>query len=553
MRRAMKAVPLVVLCAVIIAVPSVRASWVQDGVALCTATGDQQYPQIISDGMGGAIVAWYDYRSGESDIYAQRLNASGAVQWAADGVGLCTATGSQTDPVITSDGAGGAIVAWTDSRSGNDDIYVQRLNASGAVQWTPDGVALCAATAFQYGPQIISDGAGGAIVTWNDNRGGYYDIYAQRVNASGAAQWAANGVAICTAPQNQGYPTIAADGAGGAIIAWYDFRNGDNDVYAQRVNASGVVQWAANGVPLCTATAYQNSPKIISDGAGGAIVAWYDYRSGSSYDIYAQRVNASGAIQWMANGVALCTAIGDQDYPVITSDGAGGAIVAWWDYRREVFAQRVNASGAVQWAAGGVALCAATADQESPAITSDGAGGAIVTWSDYHNASSYDIYVQRLNASGAIQWTMNGVSLCAARWDQEAPQIATDGASGAIVTWMDGRGTYWDIYAQRINANATAVFAPAAPIVLDQNYPNPFNPATTIKYSIPEKCAVTLKIYDVAGKCVACLIDRQQGEGSYAVEWGGEDGRGKSVASGIYVCRLAAGNQTISKKMVLLR
>ena len=60
MSRAMKAVPLAVLCALIIAVPSVWAYWVQDGVALCTATGDQGYLQITSDGAGGAIVTWKD-------------------------------------------------------------------------------------------------------------------------------------------------------------------------------------------------------------------------------------------------------------------------------------------------------------------------------------------------------------------------------------------------------------------------------------------------------------------------------------------------------------
>ena len=128
--------------------------------------GDQYIPTITSDGAGGAIVTWEDSRSGNYDIYAQRVNASGAVQWTADGVALCTATGSQWAPTITSDGAGGAIVTWQDYRSGNYDIYAQRVNASGAVQWTADGVALCTATGYQGAPTITSDGAGGAIVTW---------------------------------------------------------------------------------------------------------------------------------------------------------------------------------------------------------------------------------------------------------------------------------------------------------------------------------------------------------------------------------------------------
>ena len=87
--------------------------------------------KIVSDGAGGAIVTWLDLRNGtHMDIYSQRVDASGVVQWTADGVALCTASDSQADHAIVSDGAGGAIVVWRDRRSGWDEIYAQRVNAS---------------------------------------------------------------------------------------------------------------------------------------------------------------------------------------------------------------------------------------------------------------------------------------------------------------------------------------------------------------------------------------------------------------------------------------
>jgi predicted lipoprotein with Yx(FWY)xxD motif len=455
MSKAIKAVPCVLLCALIIAVPSVRAYWAQDGVALCTAAGDQSNPQIASDGAGGAIITWQDLRSGYNDIYAQRVNASGAVQWTVDGAAICTAMAYQYYPQITSDGAGGAIVTWFDLRNGNYDIYAQRVNSSGAVQWTADGVALCTATGNQMYPKIISDCAGGAIVTWYDLRSGINnDIYAQRVNASGAVQWTADGVALCTATGSQSNPQVTSDSVGGAIVTWFDLRNGNYDIYAQRVNSSGAVQWTADGVALCTATNEQTYQQTTSDGACGAIVTWIDYRSGSNYDIYAQRVNASGVVQWTANGVALCTATGSQYTPQITSDGAGGAIVTWHDYRSgssyDIYAQRVNTSGAAQWTANGMALCTATGDQSNQQITSDDAGGAIVTWNDYRSGNN-DIYAQRVNTSGAVQWAANGVALCTSTGDQTAPQITSDGTGGAIVTWNDYRGGNYDVYIQLID------------------------------------------------------------------------------------------------------
>jgi predicted lipoprotein with Yx(FWY)xxD motif len=184
-------------------------------------------------------------------------------------------------------------VTWHDLRSGNYDIYAQRINASGTVQWTANGVPLCTATGPQQNPQIASDGSGGAIVTWTDSRSGNYDIYAQRISASGAVQWTANGVPLCTATANQNTPQIASDGSSGAIVTWYDYRSGNSDIYAQRIDVSGTVQWTANGVPLCTATGDQLYSQIASDGSGGALVTWDDQRSGE-HRIYIQRTTDVG-------------------------------------------------------------------------------------------------------------------------------------------------------------------------------------------------------------------------------------------------------------------
>jgi hypothetical protein len=386
------------------------AQWTANGVAVCTAANAQSYPTIVSDGAGGAIVTWHDSRSStNSDIYAQRISASGVAQWTANGVALCTAAGDQYYPTIVSDGAGGAIVTWYDLRSSsNPDVYAQRISASGVTQWTANGAAVCTAANDQAHPGIASDGAGGAIVTWSDYRSGAnYDIYVQRISAGGVAQWTANGVALCTAADDQYYPKIVSDGAGGAIVTWQDFRSGTNyDIYAQRISASGVAQWTANGVAVCTAADDQYYPTIVSDGAGGAIVTWQDYRGGTNYDIYAQRISASGVAQWAANGAALCTAANAQSAPMIVSDGAGGAIVTWQDFRSgtnyDIYAQRISVSGVAQWTANGVALSTAPNTQDASQLVGDGAGGAIVAWGDYRSGTNYDIYAQRVERYGQL-------------------------------------------------------------------------------------------------------------------------------------------------------
>jgi hypothetical protein len=377
-----------------------------------------------------------DQRSGATErVYAQRISAGGAVQWPADGVSLCAATGSPSYPTITSDGASGAIVAWRDSRevtTGNGyDIYAQRISDGGAVQWAAAGVALCTAIGYQDEAAIASDGAGGAIVTWRDQRGAVSDVYVQRISAGGAVQWADNGLAICGATGEQWYPAIVPDGASGAIVTWWDFRTGGADIYAERISAGGAALWTANGVAVCTATGNQQPPAIVSDGANGAIVGWSDPRSGS-LDIYAQRISAGGAVQWTAEGVALCTANADQREPDLTPDGAGGAVVAWYDYRNgnyDIYAQRIAADGGVQWTADGVALCTAAGSQAFPAITSDDAGGAIVAWQDGRGGSGYDLYAQRVLSNGQVGI---GIGWSNLQWPSAVVVVQPDSVTTAI-------------------------------------------------------------------------------------------------------------------------
>jgi hypothetical protein len=89
--------------------------------------------------------------------------------------------------------------------------------------------------------------------------------------------------------------------------------------------------------------------------------------------------------------------------------------------------------------------------------------------------------------------------------------------------------------------------------VLAQNYPNPFNPSTVITFGLPEDGHVSLVVFDVLGRTVHTLLDRELGSGTHQVEWNGLDAHGRSVASGIYLYRLEAGDFSQERVMILLR
>ena len=431
------------------------AQWMPCGIVLCDGSGDQESPAIVSDGEGGAIVFWSDGRPGigQADMYAQRVSGTGEIQWTANGVELSGAALGQIDPDAVSDGVGGAIVAWKDGRNGggNWDIYAQRVNANGDTLWAADGVAVCANAGSQEAPVVASDGSGGVITAWQDYRSGYYDIYAQRVDSDGDTAWASAGIPVCTSAWHQYSPGIAADGAGGAIVTWQDNRSVDYDIYAQRLDSNGDTLWAADGVVLCGASWDQSVPTIVADGEGGAIVAWKDNRDAVG-DIVAQRVDAYGDVQWASGGVTLCGDAATQTNPRAISDGAGGAVVVWTDNRNgnwDIYAQRVDASGAALWTTDGVALCTNGAEQALPAIVSDGLGGAIVSWDDYRGGN-WDVYAQHVDWSGTVRWATDGVEICAAGGNQRESAVVSLEAGGALVAWTDGRSGNLDIYAQRM-------------------------------------------------------------------------------------------------------
>jgi hypothetical protein len=176
-------------------------------------------------------------------MVAQRVTQGGLAVWATGGLALSTLPASQDRPVAASDGAGGAIFAWHDLRNAlatSNDIYAQHVSADGLLLWPAGGLPVCTDRAAQIYPTICSDGSGGAIVAWQDSRGGG-DIYAQRLDGAGNAIWQPDGIPVCTAAGEQDLPQIVAAGAGQGIVAWTDPRNGNTDIYAQRIPYDGVV------------------------------------------------------------------------------------------------------------------------------------------------------------------------------------------------------------------------------------------------------------------------------------------------------------------------
>lgn len=426
---------------------------------VCVQPGDQVNLSIVPDGSNGAITVWQDLRNNtDYKIYAQHVDVNGNMLWATNGIPVCFAGFNQFRPKAISDGAGGVIVVFEDNRIGGNDLYAQRIDGNGNILWAIDGMPVCTAGGFKFNADMISDGSGGAMIAWHDTRTAT-KVYVQHIDNNGAPLWTLNGVAVATNTRQQEYAKLTSNGNGGVIVTWKDRGSPgiQNAVTAQMIDANGTRQWASTGNTVCTNTANPSLlPEIVSNGNGGAIITWDDYRN-IHYKVYAQNMSSSGLNLWAMDGIQVCPGSQGQILPKIVSDGNNGAIISWNDQRSgnaQFYAQKLNSAGALQWAADGVLITSMQNNPSfNPVITSDNAGGAVLAWTDIRNIDG-DAYIQHIDANGAAVWAPDGTLLSSATGYQGNIAIAYEPNGTVIASWASFN-TDADVYTSRVLNNGT--------------------------------------------------------------------------------------------------
>jgi hypothetical protein len=463
------------------------------------------------------------------------VNASGAVQWTANGVALCTATGDQQYPAIVSDGVGGAIATWFDSdstRSSYGDIYTQRVNASGATQWTANGVPLCTATSDQLYPTITSDGAGGAVVTWQDGRMGTFDVYAQSIDTKGRVGF--------LAPAIHSIRDVPGDQGGHVNLAWDASRV---DYFSGNVTRYTI--WRALSTPAAlmmveSGAAILAGPEQISNTTSKPQVRM-EQLSGRTF--YWELIDSHDAYYLQAYSKIVATAF---DSSSATTQYHYFQIIAHTSDARMFFVSAPDSGRSVD----NIAPCPplALVGQQSYTPT-----GLKLTWDRNTEADLGDYHVYRGLTESFVPGPGN---LIASPCDTTLLDSS----------WRWSSGYYYKVSAIDVHGNesgfallapddVTGSETPKAPEAsyLSQNYPNPFNPTTRIAFGLSAPAHVSLRIYDAAGRLVRALVNEERQAARYVETWDGRDSSGRAVASGIYFYRLTTGSFEETRKMALTR
>jgi hypothetical protein len=304
------------------------------------------------------VVVWADESKLDGDnqgVFAQRFDSAGAPLGGQFQANAYT-KGSQGDPAVCCDAAGGFVVLWEDFEQDGDDfgIFGRRFDGNGAAQ----GAEFQVNTNTEDGqgqPAVNCDSAGDFVGTWTsggDQDGDDQGVFARRFDSGGTAQGPEFQVNSHT-PSSQTFSELCCDEAGNFVVTWLSYGGQDGEmsgVFAQRFSSAGQKRGAEFQVNSHTVGG-QFYPAINCDDRGGFVVAWGSKPADSDgYGVLAQRFASAGTragTEFLVNSYTT----GIQLVPSVCCDGQGNFAVAWQDEgdrdgdRPGIFAQAFTSGG----------------------------------------------------------------------------------------------------------------------------------------------------------------------------------------------------------------
>ncbi len=325
-------------------------------------------------------------------------------------------------------------------------VLMALCSTAGLAQWTDDTSANTPLTPLserEWDHQSVSDGLGGTITSLNTQTNpGDFDnvsVVMQRLDGDGLPIWGSNGIVLTSNSHQYAEHQLISDGAGGAFVAWTsETPTSTRQIWAQHIGANGAALWGPGGVDVCIIDSEQRGVQMVPDGAGGMIIAWNDI-AGSFYGVFAQRIDGAGNLIWNSSGQQVSIEnIETLELQLAPGSVPGSAALIWMTRNglfRSIRAQILDASGARVFDAASVTISPTTEDYlRDTRVCSDGAGGYYAVWVRTSVSGEVRVWTVHMLASGTPNYAG---SLGGRHLKQAYPQLVSDGAGGAFVQSSD--------------------------------------------------------------------------------------------------------------------
>ncbi|MDO9578165.1 MAG: T9SS type A sorting domain-containing protein [Candidatus Cloacimonadales bacterium] len=522
------------------------------------------------------IFIWLDQNSYFNQrIFMQSLNPDGSLIFDEAGIMVIPSEWSLfADFDWSSLNDNYAIISRTDDNNYFTRAKTQSFDSSGNLLWGEEGIFVTNSDWEQYNVQLSSS-EGFYYAGWTEYNGDWFnpviDIFAQKLDENGNLLWNEAGVEICNGDGDDILQCIL-----GSCYVWQNESWPEYKIYAKLVDENGYTApgWGENGTAISNAGFMNYSPEGLQT-PQGYLILWKNSFD-SQCDIWGQIITEEGNILWQQGGLPLVDQPNDQVFFKFQFDEF--LYLVWQDYRSgtqyEIYAQKFDENGSELWQTGGVLV----GEGCNPDIEKNG-NQLLVVWEKQNEENFEDIYIQLLSLDGEIQWNPEGEVICDAFWWQKNPQIVKNENNDVYIGWLDDRvfnedlegGDYMtSVFAQKFHIEPT--YTPddilnAITAKLHQNYPNPFNPSTTISFNLSNEQneQIELVIYNLKGQKVKVFTFPNGSLGTseqnlpitqspnHQIVWDGTDDNNKPVSSGIYFYKLKSGNFEKTKKMLLIK
>ncbi|HSP88913.1 MAG TPA: T9SS type A sorting domain-containing protein [Ignavibacteriaceae bacterium] len=458
----------------IVLLSNIFPQWSSDpsqNLMICDLTGEQALSKIVSTSDGGCYISWFDTRSGNYQVYLQRLDVLGNKLWATDGL-LISDNPQNTfivDYDLNVDDDDNALLAFTDIRNGgNLNPYAYKISPNGNFLWGSDGIELNPTADFQANPKILETSDGNVVVAWIVSSSPS-KIGLQKISPDGNKLWGTLPVFISSATEGFNYPSIVKSDNGSAIVIHTvttgNFPAQVVKIRATKIESGGTIGWGGNGIMLQNLgrIAAFTVPKVISDGNDGGIVAWHDDRDNNNLQsAFIQRISSTGSLSFPVDGAEGSLESNSHKFnPVPVFNSSTQEAYIFWLHtepnqnQNGLNGQRFSQNGDRQWGNNGIIFKALSAPFTTSisSINAQMGNGRVYTFYLEGNAGGVNTKVEGFacDATGNFLWPGNIITISNPTTEKLQMVSTVDLYFNCKLSWGDKRLDAQGIYAQDCN------------------------------------------------------------------------------------------------------
>jgi hypothetical protein len=397
-------------------------------------------------------------------------------QWSSDpmlNLGVAVKPNDQVQPKIRPIPNGGCYISWFDNDpSGHPpfgyDVFMQRLDAAGVAQWAVGGIRfadLGMSSTQDYGLDVDADG-NALLAFLDDRRPSGTTVVTMKVDPTGAQHWGHKGRRVAVGPGFLGNPKITATTDGAAVAGWIE----GNNIMFQRISPIGKRRWGPTGITIIAPAGLNYSLADLHAGEDGTVIASWVSAAGFSgpKHLLANKIATDGSLLWGSAHVTVFDGGSLQfgNFPPFVTDGAGGAVFGWYQVSPlQSRAQHILADGAEAFPHNGVpGSTNAAHDQVNPSVSYDPAtGSTYLFWDEILEGplTNEGISGQKFDSTGVRQWGAFGLTVQPLTSSAVINVASVFTTAGPLVVWSSEPTFSQDsMFGAKVDPSGTIICSP---------------------------------------------------------------------------------------------